>query len=124
MGALTVLGTLTLPGSERSVAYARRFVRDMIGADHPALDDAELCTSELVANALTHTASKQVTVTVARDAGNPRISVADDGAGGQVPYVREDPLAEDGRGMLIVAALATDWGVETGDHGTTTWFRL
>jgi anti-sigma regulatory factor (Ser/Thr protein kinase) len=127
MGALTVLGTLTLPGSERSVAYARRFVRDMIGADHPALDDAELCTSELVTNALAHTASKhggQVTVTVARDAGMLRISVADDGAGGQVPYVREEPFAEDGRGILIVSSLATDWGAQAEEHGTTTWFRL
>lgn len=124
MGALTVLGTLTLPGDERSVAYARRFVRDTIGADHPALDDAELCTSELVTNALVHAASKQVTVTVAREANVLRISVADDGAGGRVPYVHDDPLAENGRGMLIVSVLATEWGAEAGDEGTTTWFRL
>jgi anti-sigma regulatory factor (Ser/Thr protein kinase) len=94
MGAMTVLGTLTLPGWERSVAYARRFVREMIGDDHPALDDADLCTSELVTNAVAHTASKHnghVTVAVALDADLLQISVADDGAGGD---------------------------------GTTTWFRL
>lgn len=124
MDALTVLGTLTLPGGERSVAYARRFVRDTIGAGHPALDDAELCTSELVTNALVHAASKRVTVTVARDGGVLRISVTDDGAAGRVPYVREDPLAEDGRGMLIVSTLAMEWGAEAGEDGTTTWFRL
>jgi anti-sigma regulatory factor (Ser/Thr protein kinase) len=125
---MTILGTLTIPGSERSVAYARRFVRDMIGAGHPALDDAELCTSELVTNAVVHTSSGhggRVTITVATGpAGGLRIGVADEGAGGRVPYVREDPLAEDGRGILIVTTLAAEWGVETGQGGTTTWFRL
>jgi hypothetical protein len=59
-----------------------------------------------------------------RDAGVPRISVAGEGAGGRVPYVREDPLGEDGPGLLVVAALAADWGVEIDERGTTTWFRL
>jgi anti-sigma regulatory factor (Ser/Thr protein kinase) len=127
MGTMTVLGTLTLPGNERSVARARRFVRDAIGTDHPAFDDAELCTSELVTNAVAHTASRlggQVTVTIALGVGVLRVGVTDDGARGCLPYVREEPLAEDGRGMLIVTTLATEWGVDATSAGTTTWFRL
>jgi anti-sigma regulatory factor (Ser/Thr protein kinase) len=127
-GAMTILGTLTLPGSERSVAYARRFVRDMIGAGHPAVDDAELCTSELVTNAVAHTASGvggRVSITVAAGADGLRIGVTDDGAQGRVPHVRREPLAEDGRGILIVTTVAAEWGVEAGENGTTTtWFRL
>ncbi|WP_433175344.1 ATP-binding protein [Actinoallomurus sp. CA-150999] len=127
MGAMIVLGTLTLPGSERCVVHARRFVRDLMGEDHPAVDDAELCTSELVTNAVVHTTSGRgghVTITVARDGDMVEICVGDDGAGGEVPYVRDEPFAEDGRGMVIVTALAAEWGVEAERGGTTTWFRL
>jgi anti-sigma regulatory factor (Ser/Thr protein kinase) len=127
MGAMTVLGTLTLPGSGRSVAQARRFVREMIGMDHPVFGDAELCTSELVTNAIAHTASRldgRVTVTVAVGVAVLHVGVTDDGAHGRLPYVREEPLAEDGRGMLIVTTLAAEWGVEASEGGTTTWFRL
>jgi anti-sigma regulatory factor (Ser/Thr protein kinase) len=124
---LTVLGTLTLPGRERSVAHARRFVRDMLGNAHPALHDAELCTSELVTNSVTHSASQnggRVTVTVAVGARLVQVSVADDGAEDPGPHVRDEPYAEDGRGLHIVAAVADEWGMETEDGGTTTWFRL
>jgi anti-sigma regulatory factor (Ser/Thr protein kinase) len=127
MGAMIVLGTLTLPGSERCVAHARRFVRDLVGEDDPAVDDAELCASELVTNAVVHTRSGeggQVTITVARDEHALEICVADDGAGGDVPHVRDEPFAEDGRGIVIVTALAAEWGVTAERDGTTTWFRL
>lgn len=127
MGAMIVLGTLTLPGSERCVAHARRFVRDLVGEEHPAVDDAELCASELVTNAVMHTESGNgghVTITVARDGDVLEVCVADDGADGEVPHVRDEASAENGRGILIVAALAAEWGVEAERDGTTTWFRL
>lgn len=125
---MTVLGTLRIPGTGRSVAHARRFIHDVVGADNPVVGDAELCTSEVVTNAVAHSASGHgghVTVTVSIGAGVLLISVVDEGAAGWLPcvHVREDPLAEDGRGLLIVAALADAWGVES-DVGTTTWFRL
>ncbi|CAM5716436.1 PPM-type phosphatase domain-containing protein OS=Streptomyces griseorubiginosus OX=67304 GN=AQJ54_19070 PE=4 SV=1 [Streptomyces griseorubiginosus] len=31
---------------------------------------------------------------------------------------------ESGRGLLLVRALADDWGVRPMDHGKTTWFSL
>lgn len=127
MGGMTVLGALTVPGEERSVAQARRFVRDLVGDDHPAVDDAELCTSELVTNAVVHTRSGdggRVTVTVAQGGGVLEICVGDDGAGGDLPHIRTEPFAEDGRGVFIVTALADEWGVQGEHDGTTTWFRL
>ena len=30
----------------------------------------------------------------------------------------------DGRGLQIVDALATTWGVETGSEGKTVWFEM
>src|SRR4051794_8423721 len=50
-----LLGVTTLDGVERSVAYARRFVRDVLGPAHPAQDDVALCVSELATNAIKHT---------------------------------------------------------------------
>ena len=29
-----------------------------------------------------------------------------------------------GRGLLIVEALATDWGADVHEHGKTVWFEL
>lgn len=128
---MTVLGVERFCGDGRSAGRARRFVRAMLGADHPCMEDAELCTSELVANAVAHTASGRgghLTVTVATEGDVVQISVDDEGADGAVPHVEaaigEETLAEGGRGVLIVATLAIAWGAETGASGTTTWFRL
>ncbi|MGW4437101.1 ATP-binding protein [Streptomyces sp. NPDC004596] len=33
-------------------------------------------------------------------------------------------LYTDGRGLLLVRALADDWGVRPADEGKTTWFSL
>ncbi|TDD38994.1 hypothetical protein E1287_04045, partial [Actinomadura sp. KC06] len=51
-----VIGEITLPGVRRSVGFARGFVRDM-ALDVPGLDDMIMVVSEMVANAVRHTAS-------------------------------------------------------------------
>ncbi|MEV5747242.1 ATP-binding protein [Actinoallomurus sp. NPDC052308] len=105
----------------------RPAVRDPVGEDPPAVDDAESCASELVTNAVVHTESGRgghVSITVARDGDVLEVCVADDGAGGEVPHVRDEAFAENGRGIVIVTALAAEWGVEAERDGTTTWFRL
>jgi anti-sigma regulatory factor (Ser/Thr protein kinase) len=131
MGAMTVLGSLTLPGVQRSVGYARRFARDMLGEDHPALDDLRTCISECATNAIAHTASGEdggrFTVTLASADGVVHGEVIDEGATETTPYVRGvegDDRSEDGRGMLIVTALAAEWDVETVGANTRVWFRL
>ncbi|MBC3843898.1 ATP-binding protein [Streptacidiphilus sp. 4-A2] len=53
----------TLPGRPASVAVARRFVRitaAMWRLSADTVDEVELCMSELVSNAVTHTASRRV----------------------------------------------------------------
>jgi anti-sigma regulatory factor (Ser/Thr protein kinase) len=128
MTTMTVLGSLTLPGVDRSVACARRFVGEILGCDHPRLDDALVVTSEFVTNAITHSRSGLGGLVTIAVEGVPdqslRISVIDDGADGAKPHVRDDLDAEDGRGLLIVSGLADDWGVDAGDAATTIWARL
>jgi hypothetical protein len=38
--------------------------------------------------------------------------------------VRDDPEAEDGRGLRLVSAVATRWGWNRHDGGATTWAHI
>ncbi|MGI8333978.1 ATP-binding protein [Actinomadura scrupuli] len=144
---LVVLGTVTLPGTLRSVAYARSFLRDLLPPGDPALDDVVLVGSETVCNAITHTASGQpggtVTVGLAGGCGVYRLEVADEGSGGARPLPRpgggpEDGArpgtasggrpetwpedgAESGRGLRIVRALSLRWGFHEDGDRTIVW---
>lgn len=123
-GGLVVVGALTLPGVRRSVGHARRFLRDMLPPDHPGLDDVVTVVSELVCNAVTHTASGdggRVTVTLLAGDDVHRLEVADDGAGGGRPRLRAETGAESGRGLRIVDALARGWGFRPDGPGTLVW---
>lgn len=116
---------LHLPERLSSVTRARHFVRDvLLGWDLEALvDDAQLGTSELVANAIRHAGTELVlsirvdgVVTVAIQDGDPELRrpvIADSGF-----------LAEHGRGLHIVAAISQDWGITTAANGKVVWFNL
>jgi anti-sigma regulatory factor (Ser/Thr protein kinase) len=124
-GDLVVVGAITLPGVPRSVANARRFLRDMLPPGHPALDDLQTVGSETVCNAIIHTASGDggwVTVSLLAGGGVNRLEVADDGADGRRPRVKgEDDATESGRGMRIVDALSDRWGYRTDGDRTIVW---
>lgn len=81
---LTVLGTVTVPGTEPSVALVRRFARTTLGTDHPCLDDVRLCLSELATNALKHSDSGRpgglIDVLIATGHEVIHVEVTDDGA--------------------------------------------
>jgi S-adenosyl methyltransferase/histidine kinase-like protein len=66
-----------------------------------------------------------VTVTVTATRGEVVVKVTDDGGPGH-PAIREgqDPCAEDGRGLLLVAQLSVRWGYHRGDGKLTTWFQV
>ncbi|XVQ13911.1 GNAT family N-acetyltransferase [Spirillospora sp. CA-255316] len=118
---------VTLPGLECAAALARAFVKDVLGPGHPALDDVRTCVNEAFANAVEHTASGrggQVEVSVVDEGGRVRAEVADDGAGGERPRLCDDPLAENGRGMRIIDALALDWGVRTDGDRSVVWMSF
>jgi anti-sigma regulatory factor (Ser/Thr protein kinase) len=83
-----------------------------------------LLVSELATNCLKHSQSGFV-VTIDVDDGWARVQVADEGPG--VPRLRR-PRKDDvsGRGLLVVEALADDWGVvrRGGGIGKTVWFSM
>lgn len=84
--------------------------------------DAELVLSELVANASLH-AGGSVVVALAPVEGGVRIEVCDE-AHGDVHVVRGAVDRPSGRGMLIVEALATRWGVDQADDHKAVWAEL
>jgi anti-sigma regulatory factor (Ser/Thr protein kinase) len=123
-----VLGTLTIPGRPEHVREARAFVAKALGDLHPGLEDAVLLTSELVTNAVMHSASHcaggTVTVQISESADGVRVEVADAGSDLSAPAVRGDVYASDGHGLFLVQTLSDQWGYLRDDNGTTVWFWL
>lgn len=120
----TVIGEITLPGIERSAGRARRHARDVLGPGHPSLDDLEVCVSEMVSNAVRHTASGdggKVRVCFVDEGGVVRVEVTDDGAQGARPHLQDDLLADSGRGLRLIDGLARRWGFHAGGVRTTVW---
>jgi anti-sigma regulatory factor (Ser/Thr protein kinase) len=75
-------------------------------ADDSAISDAELITSELLANGLRHAAGP-LWVTVSWTGVHPELTVADLGPGFELdPSLPSNPLSVGGRGLFIVDHLA------------------
>ncbi|MFD7731700.1 ATP-binding protein [Kitasatospora phosalacinea] len=109
-----------------AVAAVRRRLRTALehwGVPPELADTAELLASELVTNALVHTGRGAVFDAVLTEASRLRVEVQDGAA--QVPTRRvAAETATSGRGLLLVEALADDWGVQLRADGKTTWFEL
>jgi two-component sensor histidine kinase len=106
-------------GLAERVADARRFAFKSLG-DVPGVELVELVASELAANAVRHSYSGQpggqFTLHLAAFDGGWRVRV-DDAGGPSEPHIRVADAGKDeaGRGLALVAALSSDWGV-IGDH--------
>ena len=90
----------------------------------PVADTAELLVTELVANVVRHV-GEPMTVRMTREAETIRFEVDDTSS--RLPESREPDLArEGGRGLYLVATLASRWGtdVHRADPGKTVWFEL
>ena len=119
---------LVVPVERRSVAVGRHWVvrsaaeRGVLGMANQVV---ELLSSELLANAVLHGPQDgEITVEVVHGDGTVRVSVGDGGPRSPVVLHRE-PAAANGRGMAIVEAMSTRWGVVEGDDGgKTVWFEL
>jgi anti-sigma regulatory factor (Ser/Thr protein kinase) len=113
-----IIGSIQLAGIRESVSRARSEVRGWLGDDHPAIDDVVLAVSELVTNALRHTAASPydlIGVTLAATDEMIYLDVRDPGSAFSGPHIRLEPDAEDGRGLLIIREISEDWGVR--EHG-------
>ncbi|MCP9943783.1 ATP-binding protein [Streptomyces somaliensis] len=112
-------------GDLAAVAAIRGALRELWGrrvAEDPACT-AELLASELVTNALVHTEyGAVVTATLAGDV--LRVEVRDFAPEPPDPHL---PVTDDGthgRGLLLVQALADEWGVRVQGAGKAVWFEL
>jgi serine/threonine-protein kinase RsbW len=113
------IGQWTLTGHLPSARQARAHVRDSL-AGHPLLDDIELVTSELVANAVKH-GGGEIDLGLAAGPGRVRLTVTSDAGPGE-PQVRPPTSeGEGGRGLAIVAALADQWGWDRDDDRLSVW---
>ncbi len=113
-----------------AVGLARHFVADRLQRWQlpDLIDTAALLTSELVANAVVHAGRSGPVLSVAVAGGTLEIGVSDRGR----PLARSDlavldeqtVMADGGRGMILVEALADEWGTISGSGGKQVWFRL
>jgi anti-sigma regulatory factor (Ser/Thr protein kinase) len=107
---------------ECHVVKARAFVTECL-TDHgmlPAIDDVRWVVSELATNAVVHAATA-FTVNVSRLDGVLTLTVGD----GSPVFPRKlrpgAELASSGRGLRIVEALSTAWGVTGKGTGKSVW---
>lgn len=130
-GEPTVLHHRRFPGLASQIRHARNFVVRSVG-EIPELTTAVLLTSELATNAVMHTFSGysggKFEVTVRLGQTWLRVEVHDLGSC-QTPHaLHRDPCntQEHGRGLDLVAAMATRWAVDPREDGLgyLVWFEL
>ncbi len=110
-----------LPAATASVGAARAYTAELLDAWDVAdevSEDAVLAVSELVTNAVAHTASEQVVCRLRSGEGRLYVEVEDEARGFAFP-VRQTPAPTDrrGRGLLLVDALSLAWGVMDAPQG-------
>jgi anti-sigma regulatory factor (Ser/Thr protein kinase) len=112
-------------GEARSLVAARRFADDALrewGCGRALIDDVMLVVSELAANVVVHV-DADYTVRLVCDHHRVRVIVEDESL--DLPRLRNpSPTTLDGRGLQVVTALATDWGVEVWAAGKLVWADL
>ena len=123
MGRVRAVAELTVGTEPDAVPRARRLVRSALSGVHPEVAaDAELVVSELVTNAALH-GEPPITVRVLLD-GWVRVEVED--ARRAAPIVpRKNTETMTGRGLAMVAALSSGWGMElAAGGGKVVWAEL
>jgi DNA-binding response OmpR family regulator len=122
-GALGEAAT-ALAAEPASAGRARRFVGGALDGwgRTEAGEVVDLLVSELVANAIRHSAS-EVEVAVHLLPRGLRVEVHDTGDG-RPTLADANPDAERGRGLALVDALSAAWGVDAHADGKDVWFEL
>jgi serine/threonine-protein kinase RsbW len=119
------------PARPDQVARVRALLAVMLG-DCPAAADVILMADELVTNAVLHSKSHEpdgmfrLHILIS-EGHSVRVEVADAGGewaspGGRNGVIDDSSLG--GRGLCIVAALASAWGVLGNEAGRTVWFTV
>jgi anti-sigma regulatory factor (Ser/Thr protein kinase) len=116
---------LTLPGEARSAGLARRFLASTLTGwgDSGYTDDGALLLTELVTNAALH-AKTDIVIKIELKAACLRLAVTDGSP--RQPVVRHySDHSTTGRGLALVTALASRWGITSHPDGSkTVWVEL
>lgn len=118
----------TLPSTPRGARAARALTVTQLAEQRLPFEDAAQVVAELAANAVTHGRVPGRSFRLAlriTDGPTLRIEVSDTRREFTPPAATAAPGAESGRGLVLVAAFATRWGV---DHGPaplkTVWAEM
>jgi serine phosphatase RsbU (regulator of sigma subunit)/anti-sigma regulatory factor (Ser/Thr protein kinase) len=130
---ITPEGTLraraALPADTTAPGLARRFLDETLATwavDEDVVMTAQLCVSELVTNAVIHTGTRpEMTVELDDECLTVLVHDHGDEGDGDVALTAEaDPIRVSGRGLTLVDAMSSAWGVQQTPDGTTVWFEL
>jgi len=128
IAGLAVRETVTLAGRAERARVARAFVAAVLGPGHPSTDVAVLLVSEIFGNSVRHSRSgdpgEMITVTVKVTGSAVRVEVTDLRGSGVPELLPAGGDEEGGRGLQLVAGLATRWGWRRRGGRTVTWFEL
>jgi anti-sigma regulatory factor (Ser/Thr protein kinase) len=113
---------LDLDARPIAAGRARRFVAEHAG-DIAGDGALTLLTSELVTNGVLH-ARTHLRVGIATSRDHVLVTVADDDGSGSLVIPPPDDGRPSGRGLLLVDAIASQWGVFRHPGGKTVWFTL
>ncbi|WP_051819298.1 ATP-binding protein [Streptomyces sp. NRRL S-920] len=125
--------TQRLSATPRGARLARRLARYHLNGwgieyDSELSDTAEAIIAELGANAATHgrVPGRDFELRLTLSADTLRIEVTDTRTERMPPQTPEppEPDEESGRGLVIVAALAAEWGVAARQVGKTVWAEI
>jgi hypothetical protein len=116
---------LRLTREPAAPAEARNQVRAVIRDRKVPVDPdiAVLLTSDLVTSAITHGKGETVTLSIRCSRGHLRVDVCDTSR--SLPVAADEPVgAEAVRGLVLVAALSTEWGSFRTPSGAAMYFTL
>lgn len=127
-GATTATVAVHLERSPLAARTARNLLLQLLG-DGPSIAfvrDAVLLTSELVSNALLHTAGEfDLEITYRTRPDRVRVEVTDESS--VVPTIATQTTERPrggGLGLRLIDDVATAWGVLRRTRGKTVWFQM
>lgn len=117
---------IVLPAVPGSVSSARHAVARMLERAAPVpivvCEDVLLLVSELVTNAVLHAGTDTRVSATAQD-GRITVSVSDDDPHHAPVVAQRGAMATNGRGVMLVDALASRWGVDLREGSKVVWFE-
>ena len=124
------MGTVTVPHVPASAGRIRRQLTADLQARHvraAAVDEAALLVTELVGNSVRHARplpDGSILVSWRVEGNRLQVRVTDGGSPEEPHLAHAGPQDTRGRGLSIVDAIASLWGVERSAGSTTVWATL